>query len=275
MKRLVEHARSFGGTVVDAVKRAVDPPLGEDARPLDIKRAIVETVEQQLVPAGGGRRVLAGDCVQVRVLVEQSEARRALEAVLADLRDAVAGRLAELQCTLPRRFAVEVSYLRRRPGDWEPEQRLLVSVTRRVTAVANVSADAATPPPLTIEVVRGQAEQRQLTLTESVVRIGRSADPTDGRGRPRFNHIAFLEDDGAENQTVTRGHALIRYHATSGEYRLFDEGSANGTRVVRAGETIDVPRRDPVGLMLRSGDEVQFGKAAIRVTIGPMRTGPV
>ena len=38
--------------------------------------------------------------------------------------------------------------------------------------------------------------------------------------------------------------------------------------VLRGGEVIDVPKRDPVGLALRSGDEVQLGKAAIRVRIG-------
>ena len=42
---------------------------------------------------------------------------------------------------------------------------------------------------------------------------------------------------------------------------------ANGTRILRSGEPIDVPRRDPVGVSLRSGDEVQLGKAAIRIRI--------
>ena len=67
---------------------------------------------------------------------------------------------------------------------------------------------------------------------------------------------------------MTRGHALIRYNGATAEYRLFDEGSANGTRVLRGGEVIDVPRRDPVGLALRTGDEVQLGKAVLRVRIG-------
>jgi pSer/pThr/pTyr-binding forkhead associated (FHA) protein len=119
-----------------------------------------------------------------------------------------------------------------------------------------------------LNVLHGQAEKRQFVFTEGVIRIGRSADPTDDRGRPRFNDVAFLENDSPENRTVTRGHALIRFDAPTGEYRLFDEGSANGTRVVRGGNAIDVPKRDPVGLALRTGDEVQLGKAALRVRIG-------
>ena len=269
MKKLVEQARTLSGTVLDAVRRAVDPPLGEDARPLDIKRAITEAVEREIEPAGGGRRVLPGDCVHVKVLAEQADARRALEAVLTDVREAIAGRLGELQCDVPRGFAVEVSYVRRAPADWDAGQRLQVSMTQRPASPgAADDRPESRRPPLTIEVLRGQTEQQQFTFSEPIVRLGRSADPTDDRGRPRFTHVAFLENDSAENRTVTRGHALIRYYVATGEYRLFDEGSANGTRVVRSGEVIDVPKRDPVGLALRSGDEVQLGKAAIRVRVG-------
>ena len=164
----------------------------------------------------------------------------------------------------------DVSYIRRPPVDWAPGQRLSVTLAQNAVrrGANDGDADLARLPALTIEVVRGQTDQQQFTFAEPVIRIGRSSDPTDERGRPRFNHIAFLENDSPENRTVTRGHALIRYHAATGEYRLFDEGSANGTRVVRSGEVIDVPKRDPVGLALRSGDEVQLGKAAIRVRIG-------
>jgi hypothetical protein len=274
MKKLVEHARSLGGqalslggTVAGAVRRAVDPPLGEDAKPLDIKRAIVEAVEQRLEPAGNGRRVLPGDGVQVKVLVEQTDARRALEAVLADVRDTVIARLLELHCTVPRWFAVDVSYVRRSPADWEAGQRLAVTVVPGSGRTAANGGDAEALPTLAIAILRGQTAQQEFTFTEPVVRIGRSHDPTDDRGRPRFNDVAFLENDSAENRTVTRGHAVIRYHAATAEYRLFDEGSANGTRVIRSGEVIDVPKRDPVGLALKSGDEVQLGKAAIRVRV--------
>jgi len=38
---------------------------------------------------------------------------------------------------------------------------------------------------------------------------------------------------------------------------------------VRNGTTYDVIRRDPVGITIRSGDEVQLGTAAIRVEILP------
>jgi hypothetical protein len=285
MKRIVQQARSIGGAVAGAVRRAVDPPLTADARPLDVKRAIVEAVEQRLEPAGGGRRVVPGEVVQVKLLAEHADQRKALEAVLTDLRGAIQSRLLELQCSVSRRFAVDVTYVRRRPEDWEGDQRLAVAINgfdRSAQAAGHRSAAAAvsrdpggaagrgevaTVPTLTIDVVRGQAMKRHFTFSETVVRIGRSADPTDDRGRPRSNDVAFLENDSPENSTVTRGHAFVRFDARTGEYRLFDEGSANGTRILRSGEAIDVPRRDPIGVSLRSGDEIQLGKAAIKIRI--------
>jgi len=271
MKRIVQHARTLGDAVAGAVRRAVDPPLAADARPLDVKRAIVEAVERRVEPAGGGRRVLSGDAVQVKVLAEHAEQRKALEAVLVDVGDAIKVRLLELQCRVPRRFAVEITYLRRTPPGWDEGQRLAVSVNGHeagAPATRAAAEEAESPPLLTIDVIRGQAARRHFTFSERVIRIGRSSDPMDERGRPRVNDVAFLENDCPENRTVTRGHAVIRFDARTCEYCLFDEGSANGTRVLRSGELIDVPRRDPVGLALRSGDEVQLGKAAIRVGIG-------
>jgi hypothetical protein len=270
MKDLVQRARQLGGAMADAVRRAVDPPLDDDAKPIDVKRAIVEALEQQVEPAGGGRRILPGDRIEVRILAVSDEARPGLDAVLADLRDVFAARLRELQCDVPRSLAVDVGYVPAPLPEWADDQRLDVVVRRSdaaKTARDAGSREDAAVHRMTITVLRGEATQATATFTESVIRIGRSADPTDERGRPRFNHIAFLENDSPENRTVTRGHAMIRYVSATGEYRLFDEGSANGTRVVRSGEVVDLPKRDPVGYALRSGDEVQLGKAAIRIEI--------
>jgi hypothetical protein len=168
-----------------------------------------------------------------------------------------------------------VAYIPEPLPDWTGDQRLQVTIDNlAVYGATHVPAVVEVPQPsqrsvlpaLTITVVRGEAVERTATFRESVIRIGRSADPTDERGRPRFNHVAFLENDSPENRTVTRGHAVIRFNAATGEFRLFDEGSANGTRVLRSGEVIDLPKRDPVGFTLRPEDEVQLGKAAIRVT---------
>ena len=123
---------------------------------------------------------------------------------------------------------------------------------------------------------RDSRHRRRRSRTPSslpIVRVGRSPAPHDDRGRARRNDVAFLENGDDDNKTVTRGHCEIRYSRANGGYRIFDERSANGTRIVRDGEIIDVPANDPIGVAILDGDELQFGNAAVRVAIGgPPRT---
>ena len=67
--------------------------------------------------------------------------------------------------------------------------------------------------------------------------------------------------------TVSRAHARMVYDAARGGYRLLDEGSTRGTQVIRRGELIKVPKNDPRGVLLMSGDEIQLGDVVLRLTI--------
>jgi hypothetical protein len=137
--------------------------------------------------------------------------------------------------------------------------------TRKTAEPEGVEDTKRDPPQIRITVIRGSATQESYTLTESAVRIGRTATPVDSRGRSRRNHVVFLEEGDAHSQTVGRAHASIHYDRERREYRLFDDGSHNGTRLIRNGTTVDVQPRDPVGVAVSSGDEIEFGTAAIRV----------
>jgi hypothetical protein len=46
---------------------------------------------------------------------------------------------------------------------------------------------------------------------------------------------------------------------------VFDQGSANGTRVLRKARLSEVAPNDPVGISIQPGDELHFGKAIVRV----------
>jgi pSer/pThr/pTyr-binding forkhead associated (FHA) protein len=83
-------------------------------------------------------------------------------------------------------------------------------------------------------------------------------------GAARNNHIAFADDNGDVNATVSRAHAHIRLDREAGGFRLFDDGSVQGTRVLRAGRSIAVPKRGSRGVRLEHGDEIEFGAARIR-----------
>jgi hypothetical protein len=256
---------SFGSWLV-RVKQALDPPLTADAQPLEIREAIVDAIEQRAVPSGGGQRVLAHNQISVTLLAPTHDDRLALQAVLADLQEAVVSRLREIRCQIPAGFTVSVHYTRRaRPG-WAREQRLAVEYASRDAAITP-GMSRLEPPNLRVTVLRGRAMQVKYTLTESHVRIGRTPLPVDSGGRPRKNHIAFVEDGDEHSNSVGRAHASIRFEPARGEYRVFDDGSRNGTCIVRSGTTLEITRRDPTGVTLVSGDEIQLGTAAIRVEI--------
>ncbi len=111
--------------------------------------------------------------------------------------------------------------------------------------------------------LKGTATKKAYAFTEPTILLGRTPEVSDSNGRIRRNHVAF--DD--ENATVSRAHAKLTYDKVRREYRLLDNGSARGTRIVRGATTIPV-LRDPRGVRIQSGDEIQLGDASVRVVIG-------
>jgi hypothetical protein len=251
---------------VQRVQLWFDPPLDEQARPLEVREAIIEDIEQRVESAGAGRRVLPYNRVTVTALAADKPSRARLQAALVGLQESVAARLREIRCAIPAGFVVETRYLTRAPAAWAPQQRLAFEYERRDAPGVSTPAPEE-PARLRITVARGQATHASYTFAEAHIRIGRSAQPIDGRGRPRTNHVVFLEDGDDHSRTVGRAHASIQYDIRRREYRVFDDGSHNGTRVMRDGALVDVKPHDPVGVTLRSGDEIHVGTAALRVQI--------
>src|SRR5204863_1976544 len=137
----------------------------------------------------------------------------------------------ELRYPIPGGFTVDLQFAKRPHAGWAPEQRLDIKYDT-VAVAAPVDGDAKREPPeIRVNVVRGQATQPSYSFAEPNVRIGRSAAPVDSMGRPRRNHVVFLEDGDEHSRTVGRAHASIHYDRDRGEYRLFDDGSHNGTRL--------------------------------------------
>jgi len=248
---------------VGRVRSWFNPPLGADARPLEVREAVLECVEARVEPAGHGRRVLPFDRIVVTVLALDRDRRAALEAALEDLEQAVMARLTELRCQTPAGFGVQVEYAKRpRPG-WA-DRCLDVQFERSPAAL--VPAPNATAV-FHVTVLRGTTSQASYQFSERQILIGRTSDPVDRRGRTRHNQVAFVDEGDPVSRTVGRAHASICYELSRGEYRLFDDGSHNGTQVVRDGVVLDVTPRDPIGVVLMSGDEIRFGTAAIRIRV--------
>jgi pSer/pThr/pTyr-binding forkhead associated (FHA) protein len=126
---------------------------------------------------------------------------------------------------------------------------------------------------LHLAVLKGAAAQTTYTFCQRVVSIGRTAEATDRMGRTRQNDVAFDDAADGTTETVGRAHARVTFDASLNHYAIFDEGSSNGTSVVRKGATIPVPPRDPRGVRIESGDQIHFGRAVVGVSLASDEPG--
>jgi hypothetical protein len=244
----------------DAVKRFLDPPLGPDARPLEIRVAVVDAIESRITVLGVGRVVFPYNRVVVRLIAGPERDKMALAMVFAELEPKVRERLRERRCEVPDALAITVSVEEQAPSDWADGR--LFSIEYDNVPVPEEQPASPSWPLLKLTVVKGSATHRAYSFKESAILVGRTAEALDTRGRVRRNHVVF--DDGSS--TVSRAHATLKFDAAHGGYRVVDERSTRGTRVVRGGASIRVPQ-DSRGVRLQSGDEIHFGEAVVRVTI--------
>ena len=80
----------------------------------------------------------------------------------------------------------------------------------------------------------------------------------------RRNDIALKDDSSMENSSVSRAHAHLEYDPEANRFRLFDDGSARGTTVIRDGSVIPVPKGNSKGIILQEGDEIALAMVRIR-----------
>lgn len=120
-------------------------------------------------------------------------------------------------------------------------------------------------PEILLEVTRGAAEQSVYRITKDRLLVGSLPKVQDREGRlVRINNVVFPDTGNEINATVGDMHARIWYDFKRQEFRIMDETSLYGTRIVREGHTIEVPAENPRGVGLRSGDEICVGQACLR-----------
>jgi FHA domain len=244
---------------INAVRTFLDPPLGPDAQPLDIRAAVVDAVESRIAVLDIGRIVFPYNHIVVRLIAGPGRDKALLDLAFAELERKVRERLRERRCEVPYALRTTVSIEDQPPSDWAPGQLFSIDCER-----ADTQEPKSDPvwPLVILEVLKGSATQAAYSFQQPTILIGRAVEALDTNGRVRRNHVVF--DD--RNATVSRAHATLKYDAAHARYRLLDDRSMRGTNIVRGGATIAVPR-DARGVRIQSGDELHFGKAAVRVTI--------
>lgn len=261
---------------VDRAAARVIPPGGRE--PLEIVLAVVEAVEGEVQPAGRGRQLFPFNRIRVVLVAPSRHAQARFEATFAvepTLAQRIQTRLETAGC-LPPDLAVAVDYVDVAGAGWSAPD-VHVEFDRVDTPVPEPLAEAEPAPPpveepppaVEIEVAAGEAEQPAYSFQFARIDLGRCTHVRDRRNQlVRTNHVAFADTDDAINRTVSRRHAHLHYSASERAFRLYDDGSEQGTAVSRGGRTIAVPP-GARGVRLQPGDEILLGNARLRVRVGP------
>lgn len=260
-------------------KKLLSPLQPEHLEPLEVRNAILSDLEELAQPLGDGRRGLVHNRIVIRLLSPDPARRGLLEGALtADegLRPFLLQRMEASGCSVPPDLAIEIRNdaapaLTSSERDYE----LIASIERKAVAGAYGAAMPKPPelrqrPGARLLLIEGDGPLRAVEIDRDLFYIGRLKDVREKGHRPaRRNHLYFSESD----TTVSRQHAHIRYYPETGEFRIFDDRSARGTRIFSSGEPIDVPSGRSRGEQLHSGDEIYFGSVAVRFEITG-ETGP-
>ena len=263
---LVSRARTLESAIAAKVDGKAREIAGAPARqPLELAHAIVDVVEGEIQPSGRGQH--AFPFTHVRVILPAATARaKALLEVACDgppsLRDRIGDRLRAVGISTPPP-SVKLTFVAKAREDW-PHREFHVEYSR---GPADSTAASRGTPQLELTVLSGTAGQESYTFATSFA-IGRGADVRDNRHRLlRTNDVAFTEGGGDVNHSVSRRHARVEHDPATGTFRVFDDGSAQGTTIIRKGRGLTVPRGTK-GLALQSGDELVLGEARIGVRLG-------
>jgi hypothetical protein len=233
--------------------------------PVEIRRAILDEVESLVQPGPRARPVFPFTQLEIALAVPDAKRRAALDAVLGGdtgLQAAIEERLHEAGCAKVPELEVRLRYVRKPGAEWQTGRVFRVSGEQRAAALAAPAGAPATSAQLVV--VKGATTKKSYALSAERTNIGRIAEVLDKERRvARRNQVVFTEGADPTNDSVSRAQAHI-VRTARGEYRLFDDRSAHGTRIFRGGRTIALPSGSPRGVRLQAGDEIYFGQACMR-----------
>jgi hypothetical protein len=241
--------------------------------PLRIRRDILTDVESHIEPVGRSRKAFPYNYLAIRILTGDERDRAVKQSIFKsndEVRGQILDHLARAGCELPARLRVELEFTSERGAEWRQE-----FFNVEYGAVGSGKYEAGQPQPAghkvtaaRVIVLDGVSAQKEVVIDKARFNIGRMPEVLDQRKCVvRRNDLVFIEGAAEVNRTVSRSHAHIRFDREAGELRIFDDQSAYGTRIRRAGADIEVASSNTLGNRLHSGDELLFGRARVRFEI--------
>jgi hypothetical protein len=234
-----------------------DPP-----EPLEVRRAILDEVMSRTDTLARGKLSFGYSQVKVLVLAAEPERRRSYELMFLEadsLTRDIKSDFQERKVEFPARLKVEVELVETLPPGVS-DRGFDVSYSNPPSSPR--SQDAVQ---VRLTVLAGNADKNEYLFTKHRINLGRMAEVLDSDLRTvRRNDLPFNDDSTAANSTVSRAHAHIDFDPDGSRFRIFDDGSAHGTTVVRDGSVVPVPQGASKGVVLQPGDEIILGKTRIR-----------
>jgi hypothetical protein len=240
------------------LKKLIERIPPSQPEPVEVRDAILEEIEKMIEQMEDGRRRLPFNRLRITLFCDKPARRARLRRFLtagAGIREDIVSICGAQHVVIPPALSVEIA-------EKTPEPQ-----SGREFLVEGWFEDPVEAEPRRAGQLILLPSGKTIPLPPTVFRIGREKHPTDRHGRSRAeNHLFF----GEEHLSVSRQHAEIQFNPATAEYRLWDLGSTQGTRIVRGSAEIDVPRsaRSP-GECLREGDLIYFGKVGVRFQHAP------
>lgn len=230
--------------------------------PIELYRAILDEITSRIDSLPRGKHVFVYSRVGVCVLLPNPERRRSFELVFKEadaLTRDIQHHFEENEVEYPTRFKVNVELV----------DTLSPDVSERGFEVTYSNPPESAPDPdairIRLTVLAGNAERSEYEFARYRINIGRLAEVFDSDMRMvRRNDVALKDDSTVENSAVSRAHAHLEYDSAASGFRIFDDGSARGTTVIRDGSVIAVPQGNSKGILLQSGDEIILATVRIR-----------
>lgn len=256
--------------VEEKIRRLVEKLFGKGAsrEPLEIRRAILREIGGRIESVGRNKRVFPFNRISITLSASGPDQKAVFEATFVEgqnLENDIRELLNRNNNDPFRDLEIRI-HIREQPL---PEAReFQINYERQAGKISPKSRAKPNCPQAQLIVLRGDATRKNYVFTKSRVNIGRMPEVVDDQHRIiRRNDLIFKGSGDEIDQTVSREHAHISFDEPSREFRLYDDGSAYGTRIFRDGRTVDVQSGNRRGVKLQSGDEIFFGQACTRFEI--------
>jgi hypothetical protein len=245
--------------VLRALLRSSSPEQRREI--IEVHRTILEEIAFRIDSLPRGKRAFSYSNILVQIVAEPDR-RRSYEKVFVEgsaLERDIRSHFDDGSVEYPANLKVQIELVDDLPPDVKARG---FDITYSNTQIRDVSAQ---PIQIRLTFLTGDAEHGEYLFSQQRINIGRLSEVLDSQLRPiRRNHVAIKDEGSGVNATVSRSHAHIEFDAESSRFRLFDDGSAQGTTLFRDGSLIAVPKGASKGVLLLDKDEIIVGRVHIR-----------